>query len=79
MIEMGLERGFEKGSELMPGLNSEDLERRVDLVPRRLDLPLGVDRLEAGKQDPPRKGDNVRCTVFLSNLVASILYRLMGK
>jgi hypothetical protein len=38
----------------MPGLNSEDLEKRVDLVPRRLDPLSGVDRLEAGRQDPRR-------------------------
>jgi hypothetical protein len=35
----------------MSGLNSKDLERKVDLVPRRLDPLLGVDRLEADDQD----------------------------
>ena len=44
-------------------------------MPRRLDPLSEVERLEAGEKDPSQKGDIVRCTVSLFNLVASILYR----
>jgi hypothetical protein len=79
VIEMGLGGGWIRGPELMSELNSRNSERRVDLVPRRLDPLLRGDRLEAGKHDPPWKGHDVRCTVSLTNLVASILYRSMWK